>query len=89
MADELSLFDPFATLAEIRGQGAQAGDQKHPQKLPQAPAEEIHSINQRLGGASATSAASADTLQAHGARACPRTKKMEKRSLFIRYLRGC
>lgn len=86
--NDLSLFDPYKALEEIRRNAAREGakslPQELPQKLPQAPAEVIPVIDHGLKHTSATSAGvpRSDTCS-HA----PAYKKIEKIFNYFNHLR--
>lgn len=80
--NDLSLFDPYKALEEIRRNAAREGakslPQELPQKLPQAPAEEITVIYHGLSPTSATSATSAGVPRSDTCSHAPAYKKNRK-----------
>ena len=80
---DLPLFDPFKALAEIRRQAAEKGPDPLPQKLPQAPAEAITDIGQRVNATSATSATSAGGPNAHDSSRARVNKEKDKKNIII------
>lgn len=85
--NDLPLFDPYKALEEIRRNAAREGlnapPQKLPQKLPQAPAEEITYIDHEVRPASATSATSAGGPSAHAASHARVKERKEKKNIYI------